>query len=535
MREFLLKIQKNYWIILAIFFFVFYFSFPVLILYDTGHYMGYVSIFEGDLPFSSWDIVRGPVFPLIIYASNFIFGKTIQGILFLTFTFYSLMVFISYKVLKEFYGKDKKIRLVVGLLFLFLVILNPIVFGYYHTLLTEFIAMTVSIISCYLAWKLLWIDWKKDRLLYLFVLFYFIVMVPFAWFLKQPFVSISLFPLVASVLIQLFVDRDWRLLLQKFVILLLSLASLVGGIFVWNSFLEYKGLDSEGERSGSSFLGRRMITAIENFQLVEGPYTLSYVDESPFLTEQEKKVLTSDINLQTTNYYVMEIYDIEGDLIDQKILQRGTSGSVEGKEVIKLIGQSMFQYPLEILNSYTKNYLASVNVFGLKDMIVGKWYVIEEEFNIVGCKQNCIIATSILDDKTNIYHMPSEMYERVKDYEQYINPPPLFRFLLHLNEIPSIIVFNIALLILPIILIAILIYSFCVRNKITLRSIKTLSLVFILLFYSFLHIVAHCVAGGLLDRYVSPAYITTILGYIGLGIVIYNEHIKGKIFLKRKK
>jgi len=498
--------------------------------------MGYVSIFEGDLPFSTWDIVRGPVFPLIIYISNFIFGKTTQGILFLTFSFYSLMLFVSYKILKEFYGKNKNIRLVVGILFLFLVILNPIVFGYYHTLLTEFIAMTVSIVSCYLAWKLLWVDWNKDRLLYLVILSYFVVMVPFAWFLKQPFVSISLFPLGASILIQFFVDRRWKQFLQKLVILLLSLASLIGSIFLWNSFLEYRGLDSDGERSGSSFLGRRMITAVEGFQLVEDPYTLSYVQESPFLTSIEKEILTNDINSQTSNYYILEIYGIDGGLIDQKILQRSASGSVEGMEVIKLVGQSMFKYPLVIFNSYAKNYLASVNVFWLKDMVVGKWYVIEEEFNIVGCKQNCIIATSILEDKTNIYHMRPEMYQRVKDYEQYINSPPIFESLLSLNEIPSIIAFNISLLILPIIFIAIIIYFFCcARNNYAPHSIKSLSAVFILLSYSFLHIVAHCVAGGLLDRYASPAYITTILGYIGLGVVIYNEHIKGKISLKRKK
>ena len=30
------------------------------------------------------------------------------------------------------------------------IILNPIIFGYYHTVLTEFVAMTISLVTCYL-------------------------------------------------------------------------------------------------------------------------------------------------------------------------------------------------------------------------------------------------------------------------------------------------------------------------------------------------------------------------------------------------
>ena len=45
----------------------------------------YVAILEKEAPWSSWDIVRGPVFPIIIFLSDKIFGKTSTGILVLLF------------------------------------------------------------------------------------------------------------------------------------------------------------------------------------------------------------------------------------------------------------------------------------------------------------------------------------------------------------------------------------------------------------------------------------------------------------------
>ena len=63
--------------------FIYFFSVPMNIFWDTGHYMSYVEIFEHNLPWQSWDIVRGFVFPGLIFISNLLFGKTTQGILFL--------------------------------------------------------------------------------------------------------------------------------------------------------------------------------------------------------------------------------------------------------------------------------------------------------------------------------------------------------------------------------------------------------------------------------------------------------------------
>ena len=79
------KIKKNFGIISLILITLFYFQYSVTILWDSAHYMNYVNIFEGNLSWNNWDVVRGPVFPIIIYLGNFIFGKTSQGLILNTY------------------------------------------------------------------------------------------------------------------------------------------------------------------------------------------------------------------------------------------------------------------------------------------------------------------------------------------------------------------------------------------------------------------------------------------------------------------
>ena len=55
---------------------IFYFEYSVSILWDSAHYMNYVNIFEGNLAWNQWDVVRGPVFPIVIYLGNFIFERS---------------------------------------------------------------------------------------------------------------------------------------------------------------------------------------------------------------------------------------------------------------------------------------------------------------------------------------------------------------------------------------------------------------------------------------------------------------------------
>lgn len=109
---------KNYKVIFLLILFFFFFSFPILILFDSAHYMSFVEIFEGKESFSSWDIIRGPVFPVLIFLSNKLFGKTAMGLLIICFLLYLLMIVIV-RYLLNFLSDDSKKKKIFIYLFMF--------------------------------------------------------------------------------------------------------------------------------------------------------------------------------------------------------------------------------------------------------------------------------------------------------------------------------------------------------------------------------------------------------------------------------
>ena len=102
-------IEKNKIIILAASVFILsilFFLFPIIITFDGSHYLHYVSIFNGTLPFSSWDAVRGPVFPFLLYLSSGLFGQSSQGALVFQFLVYLIYAVVCYLLTRELFVKN---------------------------------------------------------------------------------------------------------------------------------------------------------------------------------------------------------------------------------------------------------------------------------------------------------------------------------------------------------------------------------------------------------------------------------------------
>ena len=516
MNSLLSFIKTNWKYILLIFIAWFYLTFPMILTYDSAHYMGYVQIFENVLPFSTWDIVRGPVFPILIHLSNLFFGKTSNGIVLFSFIFYLIMLFVSSKIIKEFSQENKKVKIVLTMLFFLLVVFNIIVFGYYHTLLTEFVAMTISVISCYLSWKLLLKTTKGDKKHYFLLMLCFVIMVPFSWFLKQPYVSITLFPLIISTIISLFTSRPIKRFLPHFAVLLLSIVSLFVGIFAWNKVLEKKGLETDTSRSAFNILGQGMIDPLENYEILEDVNT-DYLEKAKFLSFDEREMLNS----AKENFKVVEVYNTKGTLIDQMLVKTKENGFISSEYALKFIIKAFFTHPLETLNSYVVNYWGIVNAYHPWTLNSAEYYI-DKDFNLLGCQENCGIATIIGQTRSNIFYIPENMAYRIQDYEQSINSPFLFRLILNGLKTTSIVAFNVSLFLLPFVLLVIILYLILAK-KISRNKREIMYLSIILLGYSFLHICAHSVISAVIDRYASPAYITAILGYFGIiSLLLYN-------------
>ena len=66
-------LDKYKFILVLLVLVIIFFSSSLVLTFDSTHYLTYVNILEGNAPFSSWDIVRGPVFPIILYIIGYKF------------------------------------------------------------------------------------------------------------------------------------------------------------------------------------------------------------------------------------------------------------------------------------------------------------------------------------------------------------------------------------------------------------------------------------------------------------------------------
>ena len=238
-----------------------FFSFSIILTYDSGHYLSYVSIFEGNSPASNWDIVRGPVFPGIIQLSNLLFGKTSTGILICTFLFYLSFVVICC-ILSKKISKNYQHHKLINALVLIYLILNPLIFGYFHVLLTEFVAITVTMLNILLAYKWIFVDLKNKKSLVLYSL-YFIFTTIFCWHLKQPYIIIAIAPAIIACIISIVENHQKFNLLYRLGTIIFSLGFLVLSILSWNIILDSMHVDKNTGRDSSSSLSKQLITTYQ--------------------------------------------------------------------------------------------------------------------------------------------------------------------------------------------------------------------------------------------------------------------------------
>lgn len=129
---------------------VVFISIPLSYTVDSVWYLSFLKYFEGRAPFQEWDTTRGWIFPAILYGFSKIFGLTSQGLLSLFLFFYFLFLLVYWKLLKVSLGGKLKILQYFLLLTLSL---DPIIFGYFHVILVEFIGATICGFNIYVILK----------------------------------------------------------------------------------------------------------------------------------------------------------------------------------------------------------------------------------------------------------------------------------------------------------------------------------------------------------------------------------------------
>lgn len=457
-KNFGIKIRQLPWrYICPVLTIILFFSFCAILTYDSGHYLSYVSIFEGNSPSSSWDIVRGPIFPLIIHSFNFLFGKTNTGLLVGLFLYYLIFAFSTYKLCAEITQHLKHQKLVQNIIIIIL-IFNPLIFGYFHVLLTEFVAITLTVLNLLIAYKWIFIKSTNKKSL-IFYAVYVVVSIIFCYHLKQPYIIISFVPPFTAAIISIIRDHKKFNIIYRLSVILTSVILLLFSIFVWGKILNLMGVDKNTGRDSSSVLGQQLLLA---YQIP---------------------------------------YDNDND---------GKNDRISTAEAIGLILQEFSKNPLQVTRIYLQNYCGLTSMC---EITTPNGYDFYSTHNLVGLStyENTFIGYATYRSEDNISPMKEEMTARAKAYSSAPNKS-FFAKIMDNLKIPTNILFKFTSIISLPALIALLFFKRKDKKK---RYNKLFYFNLLLLITACAHLFISAGIGLIIDRYAIEAFVPSLLGTIG--------------------
>lgn len=436
---------------------VLFFSFNVILTYDSGHYLTYVSIFEGKSPASSWDIVRGPVFPLIIHAFNIIFGKTNAGLLVGLFLFYLLFAFTCYNLCCEITKTYKHKKIIQNIVFVIL-ILNPLIFGYFHVLLTEFVAITMTVLNIMIAYKWIFIKDDNKKSLILFAI-YFIFSIVFCYHLKQPYILISFIPILVAAIIAIVRNHKRKNVIQRISTILISLIFLIISIVSWGNVLVAIGANHDSGRDSSTMLGKQLLLA----------YQISYDNDND-----------------------------------------GKNDKLSTIDATNLIMGGFFKNPFRTIKIYLQNYCG---LSSMCEITTPNGYDFTSTSNLVGLStyENTFIGYATFREEDNISPMKENMSILASNYSVPKNKS-IFAKPMNWLKIPTNLLFKVATITPLLSLVALTIFKLKYKNK-KYNNLFYLNL--ILLITSCCHMFIGAGIGMIIDRYAIEIFVPSLLGLFG--------------------
>lgn len=498
-----LKSNKSNLLLLIVFAIIF-FSLSEIITWDSAHYFSYIDIFEGQSPISSWDIVRGPVFPAIIYLSNFFFGKTVQGILITQFICYLINFFIIDYFLNVLFRGTKHYKF-KKIIYECILLLNPIILGYYHVLLTEFVSITLTMISIFFGYLLTKSVSRKERILYGL---HFVITITLSYFLKQPYLCCTLLPLLLSILISLSSQINLKKILDYSIIVLSSILLMFISIKIWNNYLKDNNVNMNTGRDTSSIFASQLLNGVMYFSKDENYDFTDYQGDELFSDSEKQKIKNA---LETNeDIMVISIYK-KYQIIDKDIIIKNQSDNLSATSVLKEIAKTFFKYPILTIANYSKNYCALTSLCKISSPD-GVNYYVANGFDLFSTYENETIAGKLFREGDNEFYMLPEMKERISFYSQHIVNTPLIKLENSLKPITNILYKFSLMVLLPFLII--ILSTNLIFKKCKFKNKNIYNITILLLSTAFLGVLANALSGSVIDRYSVEFFIPALTGEI---------------------
>jgi hypothetical protein len=313
-------------------------AFPVILSYDSAHYLMLSELIR-DGAWDLWDPYRNPAFPFFLNLSQALLGINENAFLVpMILAHLVLFALVYYFALHTGNIGHTRARKAVLIFVVAFIAIDPLIVGYYHTLLTEYAAATIAMIACFGAYKVYKYSqdaqWNSLELRSWTCLF--LVLVPFAWHLKQPLIAAAYFPFLVACVLAL-----WKTPAKKTLGFILASNLVIGmlvlfSILSWNAFLTTKGMPPKPDRSIVHMLESNI-----NHRAV-------VIQNSPDTVGK----MFLDRFLAVSNYFYYD--QLQDHVVNSPSMNRGSDNQLYGFKIFELNGGSNI-YPLPAeLSEYAK-------------------------------------------------------------------------------------------------------------------------------------------------------------------------------------
>lgn len=504
---------------------VIYFEYPMTIMPDSTEYYGYLKIFYGQEPFSSWNIVRGPSFPFVLYIFSLIFGNNQLGLLIGSFVLYCIMLIIGFKFIKDIDYRNKFEKIVCYIIYIFGIMFNPMIIGYMHGLLTEMVAIPMFVITVFLCSK--WI--KKDLKLWKKIVLSIALVIncTFMWFLKQPYVFIAFAPVFISGLISIFEKPKLKNIIYRLGVIVTSVVLVIVGIQIWNAILSYNHIDDSSGRDTNSMIKGAIITGNTAFSIdfYEEHYQKDYISNSNLISNEDKEEIIKviDGDSEYKSFKLINVFNNfssrEEDNISKKIVLFSKENDFTTSDALKMYFKLITKYPGKTIKSYIANYLAIADVVpSVRHKDANVYYPSTTSGYYY---ENQSIGYSIFYCEDNMLWLDEShyLYENVRNLKEDNNSSKRLNKIIYSDFGAVNFVFKATIVLIPALMIF-LIIALIATNKKKIKN-TNLKIALIIIGSAFIHILFHAMTGAIIDRYAIPVWPACIIAIL---IILFGRY-----------
>lgn len=312
--------------------------YPIIVTWDSGHYLWLANMFQTN-SLNTWDPIRNAAYPLSLFLTESILGNNSSSFLIPMILAHSVFYLLSYEIVFLLFKPEGIKRLWVSFAIFVFIGLDPTIVGYYHTLLTEYPASMVAVMSSLVALHLYTSEIRSWKFYGCIV--YFSIFVPLMWHIKQPYIGAALFPFMIASTLKIIACPKKVLLLQVIGASLLIAVLTVGSQAAWTNLLR---------TSGNSLDEDRMLSTWFETRLQKPSYEI-------FQTPIKYFTKLSDSYFVGSNYYHKSVLSVNNDNILSPSINRGFQNSLIAGRLFNLdskISNLFYAPPYKNYNNFLK-------------------------------------------------------------------------------------------------------------------------------------------------------------------------------------